>query len=228
MKSLTIMDLGVTSYEDAYFLQKKIAGSIRENAADDTLMLLEHPNVFTIGRSGSRENILDKELFDKEGFKVVHIDRGGDITFHGRGQLVAYPVFDLKRHGKDIRLFIQNLERVLGLTIEAYGLKADKKKQSTGLWTGGYKIGFIGIGISNWISYHGLSINANVDLKYFSAIRPCGIDSLKVNSLEKMLGRHINMDALKGLVAEKCCEVFGFERILGNTENAFMAAETAS
>lgn len=221
MKILKVIDLGITPYEDAYFLQKKILSEKKQARCDDCMLLAEHPNIFTIGRGGSRDNILvDEVRLNNSGLKIIEVDRGGDITFHGIGQLVAYPVFDLRRHIKDIRLFIRRLERILELTISEYGLEGNREKGHTGLWVNKDKIAFIGIGISNWITYHGISINANVDLKYFSMIRPCGIDNLQVSSLRKILNKDIDLNLLKDILIKKCCEVFDFEhsyRCSGNT-----------
>ena len=229
MKTLNEIDLGVLPYEDTYFLQKKILQDIKINRSDDSILVVEHPDIFTIGRSGSKKNILvDKEYIRESGIKIIDVDRGGDITFHGMGQLVAYPIFDLRRHTKDIRIFLKNLERSLELTISEYGLTADKEEQYTGIWVGGNKVGFIGIGVSNWITYHGISINVNVDLKYFSMIRPCGIDGLRVSSLQNILKRTIDLGSLKEIFLKKCCEVFGFEHLHRCSKNAFMAEEEAA
>ena len=229
MKTINVIDLGTQQYEDTYYLQKKIAGDIKRERGDDHILLVEHPNIFTIGRSGTRNNLLvDEDFLNKNGLEVIEVDRGGDITFHGRGQLVAYLIFNLTKHIKDIRLFIKNLERVCELTISEYGLAVDSEKTYTGLWVNGNKIGFIGIGISNWITYHGVSINANVDLKYFSMIKPCGIDNLRVSSLQKILNREIDIDLLKNIFVEKCCEVFGFERSCRDYAEATLVKKEAS
>ena len=226
MRTLKIIDTGIFPYRDAHFLQKKIVGNIKFRKDDDHILLTEHPSVFTIGKSGSRKNILAGEEFIKgNGIEIIDIDRGGDITFHGEGQLVAYPIFDLNRHYKDIRLFIKNLERVLELTISEYGLSADKEKKHTGIWVNGKKIAFIGIGISSWITYHGISINANVDLEYFSMIRPCGIEGVQVGSLHEILKRPVDTKALKAIFIEKCCGVFGFEHCDKCSKDAFMVKE---
>ena len=229
MKTLNIIDLGIAPYEDAYFLQKKIVRDKKLNRCEDCIILVEHPNIFTIGRSGSRNNILiDEDFLNDNGLKIIEVDRGGDITFHGIGQLVAYPIFDLRNHIKDVRLFIRSLERIFELTISEYGLVANREKSYTGLWVNRNKIGFIGIGISNWITYHGISINANVDLKYFSMIKPCGIDNLKISSLQKILNRDIDINLLKDILIERCCEVFGFERFHRCPGDAFMVKEKTS
>lgn len=229
MKALNVIDLGILPYEETYFIQKNILIKKKLCRCEDYVILVEHPNIFTIGRSGSRKNILVNENFLNDNrLKVIEVDRGGDITFHGIGQLVAYPIFDLRNHTKDVHLFIRNLENVLKLTIAEYGLSCDKEKRYTGLWVNGSKISFIGVGISNWITYHGVSINANVDLKYFYMIRPCGIDNLQVGSLQEILNSDIELNSLKDIFVEKCCEVFGFERLYRYSENASMAKERTS
>lgn len=226
MKTLKIIDVGTLAYEDTYFLQKRLAREIKLKERDDHIMLAEHPAVFTVGRSGSGKNILiDPGIIRDKGIRVIDVDRGGDVTFHGKGQLVAYPVFDLNKHAKDVRLFIRNLERVLELTVSLYGIAADTEIEHTGLWAGGRKIAFIGIAVTNWVTYHGISINANVDLEYFSMIRPCGIDGLKVTSLREILNRPVDIEALKESLLKKFCEVFGFERLYRYPEDAFMAKE---
>ena len=229
MKSLNLIDLGISSYEDTYLIQKKILAKKKICNYSDCLILVEHPNVFTIGRSGSRKNILvDEDFLKKEGIEVVETDRGGDITFHGIGQLVAYPLFDLRNHIKDIRFFIEKLEYLLMLVVSEYGVKACGNKRHTGVWVGDEKIGFIGIGISNWITYHGISLNANVDLKYFSMIRPCGINDLSVTSLKILLNKYISLSSLKKIISEKFCEIFDFEYPYSYKEEAFVAPEESS
>jgi len=229
MKSLKIVDLGVLSYRDTYLLQRRLLEEKKRARKEDYLLLVEHPDVFTVGRTGSKENLLVGEsLLKEKGVEVIDISRGGDITFHGRGQLVAYPIFDLRNHTKDIRLFIRNLERILELTIAAYGLKADSEKKYTGLWVRGEKIGFIGVGISSWITFHGLSLNVNADLECFSMIKPCGIDDLIVNDLRGILNRDIDFDFLKKTLIAKFYEVFGFERSAILRSDALMAQEETS
>jgi lipoate-protein ligase B len=235
MKHLTVIDIDVIPYVDAWALQKDIVARKKAGIASDYLILAEHTNVLTIGRRGSLtpvrplgdlsrvNNILADEIsLKEEGLEIIYTDRGGDITFHGPGQIVAYPIFDLRSHGKDIRLFIQQLEKVIALTLKIYGIEADKENKYTGSWIGGRKIGFIGIGLSNWITYHGISLNANTDLRYFSMIRPCGIDGVEITSMQKILGRYIDPIFLKNVIVEKFCEVFSF----GDhtfAEDAFMA-----
>lgn len=229
MMLLNVIDLGITSYNETYFLQKELLSRKRQGDTGEYLILVEHPNVLTMGRKGSKNNILiDDRSLENEGLDIIYVDRGGDITFHGIGQIVAYPIFDLRRHIKDVRLFIKQLERVISLTIKAYGIDADKDSGPTGVWAKGEKLGFIGIGLSNWITYHGISLNANVDLRYFSMIRPCGIEGVTVTSMEKLMRRHVDIDSVKRLMVENFCEVFNLERCHDRKDAAMALATTSA
>lgn len=228
MKPLKVIDLGIAPYGKTYSLQKAILSAKKRGDLCDCLILVEHPNIFTIGRKDSQDNVLiDSALLKNEALDVIYADRGGDVTFHGIGQLVAYPIFDLRNHIKDVRAFISRLEKVVSLTLKLYGIESDKSCEYTGVWVNGEKIGFIGIGLSNWITYHGISLNANVDLRYFSMIKPCGIDGVTVTSLEKILNRQIDIGLLKQAMVENFCEVFGFERCCDG-EDAGVAFAAAS
>mgnify|MGYP001616573677 CR=1 FL=1 len=228
IKKINVIDLGISPYSETYCRQKAILAEKKSGMDCDYLVIVEHPGVFTIGRKGSENNILaDRSFMKNEGLEILHTDRGGDITFHGIGQVVAYPILDLRNHTKDIRLFIRQLERVITMTLEGYGIGADKNKDYTGVWAEGSKIGFIGIGLSNWITYHGLSLNANVDLRYFSMIRPCGIEDVTVTSMKKILNRPVEINSLKQLIIEKFCEVFNFGECC-NSKNAAVAFAAAS
>jgi len=229
MRSLKIADLGLLSYRTAYAIQLDILAEKRRTGGEDYLLFVEHPNVFTIGRTGSRDNLfVDEAVLKEKGIDVIDIDRGGDITFHGPGQLVAYPILDLRGHTKDVRLYIRNLLRVAELSVAEYGLRVDGGNRGTGLWVNGEKIGFLGIGISRWVTFHGMSINADVDLGFFSMIRPCGLEDLRVGSLRRLLNRHIDRGRLKNTVKEKFCDVFGFEHTKTCAPDAFMAQQEAA
>ncbi|MFH0839746.1 MAG: lipoyl(octanoyl) transferase LipB [Candidatus Omnitrophota bacterium] len=225
MDPLAVIDAGVMPYGDTLALQKEILAQKKCGRAEDYLILVEHPNIFTIGRSGTEENILvDESLLEERSLRVLHVDRGGDITFHGPGQVVIYPVFDLRNHTKDVRSFIYNLEEVIVRVVGSCGPYAYRNAKYTGIWTSAGKIGFIGIGLSSWITYHGVSLNANIDLKYFSMIRPCGIKDVPVTSLADILGTRIDINDLKELIIKKFCEVFSFEHY-SYREDAFLALE---
>ena len=228
MNTLRVIDLGIMSYGETYGIQKEMLSGKKRGDFCDYLILVEHPNVLTIGRKSSKNNILaDDASLKNEALDIIYTDRGGDITFHGTGQVVAYPIFDLRNHAKDVRLFIERLERVISCTLKTYGIESDSGSEYTGVWTKGSKIGFIGIGLSNWITYHGFSLNANVDLRYFSMIRPCGIEGVSVTSMKKILRRRIDIEPLKRTIIGNFCEVFNFGKCY-DREDARVAFAAAS
>jgi len=211
MRNLKVKDLGLAGYQHALDMQKRTVERVRAGESGDTLILSEHPAVITIGSGGSEGNILEdsgKPLEEK--IEVIKACRGGDVTVHSPGQVISYPIFDLRRHGKDLRLFIRNLEEVLGMVVSEYGLEAEDNLEYTGLWIGGRKIGFIGIAVTHWITYHGASLNINNNLEYFLKIVPCGIKGVCVTSLKDLLNKDIDIDSVKKRICEKFCEVFGF------------------
>jgi len=181
---IDVIDLGPIDYEKAYEFQKQRLELCQNKAVPDTLILCQHPPVFTIGRSGSEDNIrVPEKTYKKKGIKVSHIDRGGDITYHGPGQLIAYPIFDLKNHGQDIHAFLRNLEQVVIDFLAEFKIKAGRKKDYTGVWVNDSKIASIGIGASRWVSFHGLALNIDNEDEYFSMINPCGIEGVNMTSL---------------------------------------------
>lgn len=192
-----VIHLGLCSYPEAYKLQKQLLGLRIEKKIPDTLLLLQHPPVFTIGRRGSMKNIMvGPEVLSGEGIEVYETDRGGDITYHGPGQIVAYPILDLKQHGRDVHRAIKMYEEtVIGL-LEGYGIEGRRVPEYPGVWAGDEKICAIGIGISNWVTFHGFALNVNTNLEHFSLITPCGIAGRGVTSMERILGSRVDEFAL--------------------------------
>jgi len=198
--------LGEYDYLSAYALQKSLIKELAAGVDYDALLLLTHPPIYTIGRKGSKEQILaPEEILRHEGIEVFETDRGGAITYHGPGQLVAYPVLNLKKHGQDIHKLLHRYEEVVIRLLTSYNLKATRIPQYPGVWVGKEKICALGIAISRWITYHGLALNVNPDLKHFSYINPCGIAGLGVTSLYKTLGYDISLEE----VAKKFTGCFG-------------------
>ncbi len=188
-----IFDLGCLDYEDSFCLQKQLHKERQQDLQPAALLILEHPPVITFGRSADKKNILaGADYLKKKNIKVIGVDRGGDVTIHMPGQLVAYPIFDLRLLGKDIHLFIRTLEQVMLEFLSIYRIKGQRVKDFIGAWVSDRKIGFVGIGISKWISFHGLSININCDLEFFSLIRPCGIPDKSVTSLAQLVESNIS------------------------------------
>ncbi|MCD5401500.1 lipoyl(octanoyl) transferase LipB, partial [candidate division NPL-UPA2 bacterium] len=182
-----VFPLGLLDYQKAWDLQRELVGKRLRKEINDTLLLVEHPPLFTIGRGGNRRNILisDKHLEEK-GVSVYEVDRGGDITYHGPGQIIGYPILALNEHGRDVHLMLRNLEEVIIGLLSGYGVEALRIPGYTGVWVGKEKIAAIGIGVRRWITFHGFCLNVNPDLDYFSLINPCGLRGKKVTSLEKL------------------------------------------
>jgi lipoate-protein ligase B len=193
-----VLDLGLLDYSAAWERQKAIFAQVKEGSIPDTLILCQHHPVITLGRSAQRQDILlpDDKLREK-GISVYQIERGGGITYHGPGQLTAYPVFNLAHIKKDIHFYLRLLEEVALDTLSALGVYAGTSLGLTGAWVGSRKIASIGIAIKNWITFHGLSLNLKEDdLSNFSLIRPCGMD-IEMTCAESLLGREIDIAQVK-------------------------------
>lgn len=212
MVKCRVLDLGLVSYEKAYDLQRRLHKFRREGRIDDVLILLEHEPVVTIGRGGKRDNILvSEELLQSKGIRVFEIDRGGDVTLHCPGQLVGYPILDLKIHGKNIHRYLRNLEEVIIRSLKVYGINGQRIENHTGVWVGGRKVASIGIGIKGWVTFHGFALNINSDLSYFSLIRPCGFESRTVTSMSEILGRSVEPKNFRYQLIKQFAEVFSLE-----------------
>lgn len=208
--SYSVLDLGLTDYKKAYQLQFEFLKSRQFNEITDTLLLTEHPHVFTIGRLGVRSNLLvDSKELERKGIAIYDVDRGGDITYHGPGQLVIYPILDLKLLNLKIIDYLRGLEESAIRFFKCFGLTTTRKTGFTGIWFGEQKIVSIGIGIKRGITYHGMSININPDLSYFRFISPCGIKGLDMTSLSKILNTKLDLDSVKYKFIKSFVEVFG-------------------
>lgn len=174
---MDILDCGVVDYREAYALQEQLTADISVGNADETLLLLAHPSVYTIGRGGNPANILDPTL------KVERINRGGDVTWHGPGQVVGYPMVDLRNRGRDLHRWLRFLEELLLLTLAVFGIRGQCYYGQTGVWTGGGKIAFIGVGVRRWVTMHGFSLNVHPDLRAYDRINPCGFPGCPVTSM---------------------------------------------
>jgi len=215
-REVCLVNLGLTEYGKVYQLQKKLVAERQIDRCPDTLIICEHPPVFTIGRTGSATNVVvDEKIYRAAGIELIHIDRGGDITYHGPGQLVAYPVLDLKNYGKDVHKYLRKLEEVIIRLLSKFDVKGERKEGYTGVWVRGEKLAAIGIGLSKWVSYHGVAFNVDPDMSHFSMIVPCGLKQAKVTSLSATTGKQLCVDeALKQKFIESFEEVFGV-RICG-------------
>ena len=212
-KKLFRLDLGKTDYAQTWDLQKRLVELRYDGKIPDCLVLTEHNPVITMGRASSRENLLcaPNELA-KRGVELFEIERGGDITFHGPGQLVAYPIIDLNNHGRDLHKYLRDLERVVIATLDDLAIKAGLKQGLTGVWADDHKLAAIGVAVKRWVAYHGLALNVSTDLDYFKLINPCGITEYPVGSIESNLGKKVDLKKAADLLAENFAATFNYEQ----------------
>ena len=206
---LRCFDLGLIEYEEALRQQEEVLMQRYRSECEDTLLLLEHPSVFTIGRGGNANNLLTPD-----GVSVHRVGRGGDVTYHGPGQLVGYPILHLEAHGRDVHAYLRRIEAVLIEVLAHYQIHAHCQNGLTGVWVGGEKIASIGIGVRHWITYHGFALNVATDLRYFADIIPCGLVGVQMTSLTEILGKTISVEAIKPLVANAFAHYFGYKEIV--------------
>ena len=182
-----IIDLGTSEFKDTWNLQKELQEKRILGEIEDQLILVEHPAVYTLGKNASREHILKK----REGVSVIQTDRGGNITFHGPGQLVGYPIVDLSFYKRSITWYMRELEQLMIDVLKEYGIEGSTKKGLTGTWVKNRKIAALGVRISRWVTMHGFSLNINPDLKYYQDIVPCGIEGYGVTSMAMIMGEEV-------------------------------------
>ncbi|TAK67260.1 MAG: lipoyl(octanoyl) transferase LipB [Bacteroidetes bacterium] len=206
---INLVDLGVTKYKNSWDVQQKIFHLRAEQKCPDILLLNEHHPVYTLGKGSNVNHLLaTKDELNSNGIDVYETDRGGDVTYHGPGQLVGYPILDLNNYYNDIHRYLRDLEEVIIHTLSEYGINAKRDEQFTGVWVGNDKIAAIGVKVSRWITMHGFALNVNTDLSYFDRIIPCGIFHKGVTSMERVLNRSIDMNEVKGTLVKKFAEVF--------------------
>jgi lipoate-protein ligase B len=206
---LHCFNLGLVEYTQALALQEALVAQRCAGEGGDTLLLLEHPPVFTLGRGADERNLLTPR-----GTPVHRVSRGGEVTFHGPGQLVGYPIFDLTKHGRDVHAYLRTLETVLIDVLAEYGLPAQRQTGLTGVWLADRKIASIGVGVRRWITYHGFALNVDPDLSHFADIVPCGIPGVRMTSMAEALGHAVDLETVKIRVAERCLRRFGYEEIV--------------
>lgn len=208
-KPFNIIDLGLIDYFAAGKIQLEILDKVKTSISKNSLILTEFYKVFTIGRRGSEGNLLvSPDLLKEAGIDLYNVNRGGDITCHNPGQLVVYPIFNLSYFKKDLDWVLRSFEEVIIRTLLKYKIHGERKSGFTGVWVGEKKIASIGIAVSKWTTYHGLSINVNNDLSIFDLITPCGIKGCKITSMAELNGGPIDMNELKRKVIEQFTAVF--------------------
>jgi lipoate-protein ligase B len=201
-----VVDLGLMDYEKAWNLQHQLWAKRVEAELPDLLLILEHPHVITLGRRGNRTHLkASSEILEEMKIPVFHVERGGDITYHGPGQMVVYPILDLKDYGYRVVRFVDQLEEVILHVLRDFGIEGKKDPKNRGVWAKGNKIASIGVAIKRWVSYHGFALNYETDLKYFDLMDPCGLVGEKMTSIAGILGREVSRKE----VAEKIIVRFG-------------------
>jgi lipoyl(octanoyl) transferase len=246
-KNCLRVDLGLIGYAEAYALQKRLVAARKADAISDVLLLCEHTPVITQGRNGKREHLLVSEnVLRQRNVEFYESSRGGDVTYHGPGQLVGYPILQLGEIRKDVVWYVRMLEEVMIRTSAEFGVCARREEGKTGIWVASEekeftqrtqssqreeraaeKLGAIGVHISRWVTSHGFAYNVGTDLRNFDLIVPCGITGRKATSLEKLLGRGVNVSEVAPKMAQHFGEVFGLEMKVGSREELLEKLEIA-
>jgi lipoyl(octanoyl) transferase len=210
LPGLEVQHLGLVPYADALQLQAELVRRRRNNEITDRLLLLEHPHVYTLGTSARAAHVLldtaERELL---GIELFETGRGGDVTYHGPGQLVGYPIFDLKPDRCDAHRYVRDIEAAIILALRTFDIVGTRCTGNTGVWVSGAKIAAIGVRVSSgWITSHGFALNVDTDLRFFGGIVPCGIAGCEVTSIERCTGDHVAMERVRGVIAQAFATVF--------------------
>ncbi|MDP6401267.1 MAG: lipoyl(octanoyl) transferase LipB [Candidatus Marinimicrobia bacterium] len=200
LDQIIIQDLGQLPYQEVWAYQKKIQSKRIAGEIEDTLLMVEHEPVYTLGKNANENHLLQSR---DQSVDVFNIERGGDITFHGPGQLVGYPILDLSHYKKSISWYMRTLEQIIIDTVSEFGIEAKRIKGLTGVWVGDEKIAALGVRIRRWVTMHGFSINVNTDLTFYDGIIPCGIFDHGITSMEQLLCRPQDMEKVKKVVRSK-------------------------
>ncbi len=206
---LLFKDLGISSYEKTWDLQKDLQSKRISNEINDTVLLVEHEPVYTFGKNANEDHLLQNYPDD---VKVYHIERGGDITFHGPGQLVGYPIIDLHNYKKSVSWYMRTLESLIMDTLQEYEISSSRKEGLAGVWVNDKKIAALGVRMSRWVTMHGFALNVNTDLHYYNGIIPCGIFEYGITSMENELGKELSMDEVKNVLMKHFRSTFQEEK----------------
>jgi lipoyl(octanoyl) transferase len=215
MRPLEVLDMGRMRYADAFAMQQRLVEDRKRGLGVDTLLFVEHPHVVTMGRNGKEQHVLaSPEILERSGIDYFETDRGGDVTYHGPGQLVGYPIIDLREWKRDVHAYFNGIERCLIAALEGFGIAAQRvpERGYEGVWVKGEKIAAIGIHISRWITSHGFALNVDTDLSYFKYIVPCGLTK-PVCSL-RSLGCNASRDEVMRAVTTSLANVFDYEPLM--------------
>jgi lipoyl(octanoyl) transferase len=229
MPTLLITDLGLISYEDALAFQQRLVAARKANVIDDVLLFCEHPHVITLGRNANRSNLLASEnVLRQKNVELHATNRGGDITYHGPGQIVGYPILNLDKIKRDVGWYVRTLEEAMIRATADFGITAYRVPGKTGIWVGAApseeKLAAIGVHISRWVTSHGFAYNVSTDLRYFDLIVPCGIADRKATSLEKLLQRTVSLAEVKPRLAQHLAALFSRDLVPTSREEILSLA----
>jgi len=208
IRILSVANLGTIEYQAALALQTALVAARQADEIGDTLLLLEHPHVFTLGRGADERFLLSQRPSD---VPVYRVSRGGQVTYHGPGQLIGYPILKLEGRGRDVHRYLRSLEEAMIGALADYEIEAARRQGLTGIWVGTRKIASIGVGIKRWTTCHGFALNVCPDLSYFSGIVPCGIAGCEMTSIEVLSNKEIGVDEFATMMRSRFVEVFGYE-----------------
>ncbi len=223
-KVCLVYELGLVDYCRGLLLQERLLNSRKCGAISDVLLLLQHPSVFTIGHSGIVENIIvSEETLVKEGVPVFYTNRGGDVTYHGPGQLVGYPILNLREDGLTVHQYVWNLEEVVIRTLSDFGIGGQRVSKRRGVWVGEEKVCALGLRVSGQVSMHGFALNVNTNLKYFTYIIPCGITGASITSVSKLVGHEVEIGEIQENLLRHFSQVFRFTLEYGERLDKWLA-----
>ena len=213
MATTLYIEMALTEYREAWKLQQAVVNAKKEGLLlNDVILVLEHPPVYTLGRRGGIENLcVPRTMLEEKGIDVVQIERGGDITYHGPGQLIAYPLLDIRRARLSVTDLVSSLEEIMIKTAGVFGIEAGRNPLNRGIWIEKAKLGSIGIAVRKDITFHGMALNINLDLTHFSWINPCGLKDVGMTSLKEAVGKTIDMQTARHTIKENMQTVLGFE-----------------
>ena len=225
MPDIAVLRLGRTAYVDALALQRELHARRKRGECGDLMLLTEHEPVLTLGRGADRRHILaDDARLAALGIEVVPVERGGDVTYHGPGQIVAYPILDLSRYGRDIHRYVRALEEGAIRLLEAYGTRGERRPGTPGVWLGDAKIASVGVFVSRWVTMHGIAVNIAPDLSHFELIHPCGLIGQRMTSLASELGCDVAMDEAERRLISALGEALAELRVAATTIRAHVGA----
>lgn len=228
MPTCSLIDLGLIPYTETLTMQRRLATLRAEDRLGDVLLLVEHPPVITLGRAGKKAHLrVPEPSLAALGIEFFEVERGGDMTYHGPGQLVGYPILNLVEHGRDLHRYLRQLEEVLIMTLSDFGIAAGRSLGRTGVWVGEEKIASLGIHVSRWVTRHGFALNINMDLAPFEMIVPCGIQGVKMTSMTQELSRPISVRDVMVVLSERFEVEFGVSLLTTSLPELFCSMSQA-